>query len=175
MAGLDSSIEAGAVVRPHGIKGEVILDLKNDLVELIRPGLQVMLVAPGGARSPLEVEGARDHNGRLIVKFEGVGTRNDAEELRAHVVWLSRAQIGELPEGRYFVQDILGLSVLSDTGERLGTVDEVLSMPANDVYVVRGEGGEILIPVIDEVVREIDVEGGSIVVHLMEGLRQGGK
>ena len=162
-------------MRPHGIKGEVILDLKNDLVELVRPGLEVRLVTPKGAESSREVESARDHNGRLIVRFRGVETRDGAEELRAHAVWLTRGQIGELPEGRYFVQDILGLSVCCDSGECLGTVDDVLSMPANDVYVVRGEGGEVLIPVIDDVVKEIDVEGGRIVVHLMEGLRQGGK
>ncbi|MFH1501955.1 MAG: ribosome maturation factor RimM [Candidatus Eisenbacteria bacterium] len=171
----DSWIEAGAVVRPHGIKGEVVVDLKSDLVDLVVCGSKVRLAAPEGEEGLFEVERARDHNGRLVVKLRGIDTRDGAEALRTWVLWMTREQVGELPEGRYFVDDILGLSVYCDTGECLGRVEEVLTMPASDVYVVRSDSEEILLPVIDEVVKEVDVEGGRMVVRLMEGMRQGGK
>ena len=83
--------------------------------------------------------------------------------------------MGELPDGRYFVQDILGLSVYSESGECLGKIEEVLTMPASDIYVVRGARGEILLPVVDQVIRQVDVEAGRVVVHLMEGLSRGDK
>jgi 16S rRNA processing protein RimM len=171
----DRWIEVGVAVKPHGIRGEVIVDLKRDLVEFVIRGTVVRITGNEGDEVQLGVEDARPHAGRLIVKFRGVDTRNEAEELRSRSLWLTREQIGALPEGRYFVQDILGLEVYCDTGERLGLVGEVLCMPANDVYVVDCAGEEILLPVIDDVIREIDLERGRIVVHLMKGLRREGE
>ncbi len=175
MTDRDSWIEAGAIVRPHGIRGEIAVDLKSDLLDLMTEGMKVRLTTPKGEESRPEVERARAHKGRLVIKFKGVDSRNEAETLRDRALWLTREQVGELPEGRYFVEDILGLSVHSESGECLGRVEEVLSMPASDIYVVRGASGEILLPVVDEVVKEVDLEGGRIVVHLIEGLRQGEK
>jgi len=175
MADRDSWIEAGMVVRPHGIRGEVIADVKRDLFDLVTCGVTVRTTCRGGDEGTLEVEAARPHAGRLIVKFHGIDTRNDAEALRSTGLWLTREQIGPLPSGRYFVQDIVGLEVLSESGERLGRVEEVLCMPANDVYVVRSGDEEILLPVIDDVVLDVDLKGGRLVVRLMKGLRREGE
>lgn len=164
-------IEAGAVLRPHGIRGEVIVDLKRDLIELVTAGCELRVTSREGAESRLEVEVTREHRGRLIVKFKAVDTRDDAEGLRACGVWMTREQIGPLEPDRWFVQDIVGIAVLTDEGERLGEVAEVLSMPANDVYVVVGERGEILLPATEEVIREVDLERRKMLVHLIEGLR----
>lgn len=168
----DSLIEAGTVMRPHGLRGEVVVDVKSDLLDRVVGGMKVRLKTRAGDESVPEIELARVHKGRLVVKLVGVDSREDAEALRARTLWLTREQVGELPEGRYFVQDVLGLSVYTESGEYLGRIEEVLSMPASDVYVVRGVGGEILLPVVDEVVRDVDIEGGRMVVHLMEGLRR---
>jgi len=174
MADRDSSIEAGIIAKPHGIVGEVIAEVKRDLVGILVADIEVALRKRGGAERVLAVERVRPHAGRLIVKFRGVDSRDDAEALRSQTVWLTREQVGPLPEGRYFVQDVLGLEVYTDLGELLGRVDEILSMPANDVYIVRGGGEEILLPVIDDVVRAVDVDAGRVVVHLMKGLRREG-
>jgi 16S rRNA processing protein RimM len=167
----DDWIEAGAIVRPHGVKGEVILDLARDLVDLVVEPLEIRITLGEDHERTLKVERARDHKARKIVKFEGVDSVDAAESLRLGRVWLTREQIGEPGEGRWFVQDILGLDVFTDEGERLGKLEEVMHMPANDVYVVRGEGGEILLPAIDDVIGEVNPEEGRMVVHLMEGLR----
>ncbi len=173
MRELDSWIEAGAIVRPHGIKGEVIADLKRDLLELVTENMEIRTTATKGGESYLLVERAREHHGRLIVKFRDVESVEAAEGLRGSTLWMTRGEIGALGDDRWFVQDILGIEVVTDEGERLGTLAEVMHMPANDVYVVRGDGGEILLPATEEVVREVDVEAGRMVVHLIEGLRRG--
>jgi 16S rRNA processing protein RimM len=166
-------IEAGAVTRPHGIRGEVVVDLKSDLLDCVVEETRIRLTTRKGDESFRIVERARRHKGCLVLKLVDVDTRDGASDLRGHTVWLTREQVGALPEGRYFVEDILGIDVYTEGGEHLGTVEDVLNMPASDIYVVRGGGDEILLPVIDEVVRDVDVAGRKMVVHLMEGLRRG--
>jgi 16S rRNA processing protein RimM len=170
MRQLDDWIEAGAVVKPHGIKGEVILDLARDLTEVITESLEVRVTGRKDGERTLTVERARDHKARKVVKFKNVETVEDAEALRGWSVWLTREQIGPLDEDRWFVADIVGLDVYTDEEEYLGKLAEVMHMPANDVYVVRNGEKEILLPVIDDVIRSVDVDSGRMVIHLMEGL-----
>jgi 16S rRNA processing protein RimM len=166
----DDWIEAGAVVKPHGIKGEVILDLARDLMETVTESLDVRATGRKGGERILTVEKARDHKARKVVKFKDVDTVEDAEALRGWSVWLTREQIGPLDEDRWFVADIVGLDVYTDDDEYLGKLAEVMHMPANDVYVVRNGEKEVLLPVIDDVIRSVDVDAGRMVIHLMEGL-----
>lgn len=170
MRQLDEWIEAGAVLRPHGIRGEVIVDLKVDLLGCFFEGLEVRALTPKGDELRLRLDSAREHKGRLIAGFADVDTREAADDLRGYRLWLTREQVGPLDEDRWFVQDIVGMNVSADDGRSLGTLVEVLNMPANDVYVVRGKLGEILLPAIDDVIRDVDVESGEMVVHLLEGL-----
>jgi 16S rRNA processing protein RimM len=169
----DEWIEAGAIVKPHGVKGDLIVDVASDLAKCFIEGLRIRLTTRRGEESFGVVERATEHAGRLVVRFEGVSTRESAEALRSCSVWLTRGQVGPLAEGRYFVQDIIGLEVRTEDDENLGTVEDVLSMPANDVFVVRGRGEEILLPVIEDVILGVDVDAGRIVVRLIEGLRRG--
>jgi len=162
-------------VRPHGIRGEVILDLKADLLSCFETGVEVRALTEEGRESFLVIEQAREHQGRMIVGFKGTETRTAAESLRGVSIWLLREQVGSLGEDRWFVQDLVGIEVRTDAGEHLGRLEDVLNMPANDVYVVRGQGEEILLPAIDEVVLDVDIESGTMTVHLLEGLRRGAK
>ncbi len=171
MRNLDSWIEAGVVVRAHGLRGEVVADIFGDLAEVFEQGLEVRLTDGDGAESRMTVRRARRHQDRLILEFDGVETCDRAEGLRSHVIWLPRERIGPLESKRWFVQDILGVEVFTDQGERLGRLTEVMHMPANDVYVVRGEGREILLPAIEDVIKDVDVVAGRMLVHLIEGLR----
>ncbi len=170
MKQLDDWIEAGAIVRPHGLKGEVVVDLARDLLEVVTESLELRVTGRKGGERTLTVERARDHKARKIVQFEGVGTVEDAEALRGWSVWLTREQIGPLEEDRWFVADIVGIDVYTDGDEYLGKLAEVMHMPGNDVYVVRNGEKEILLPVIDDVIRSLDIDSGRMVVHLMEGL-----
>ncbi len=170
MKQMDDWIEAGAIVRPHGLKGEVVVDLARDLLEVVTESLELRVTGRREGERVLTVERARNHKARKVVQFKGVSTVEDAEALRGWSVWLTREQIGPLEEGRWFVSDIIGIDVYTDGGEYLGKLAEVMHMPGNDVYVVRNGEKEILLPVIDDVVRSVDIDSGRMVIHLMEGL-----
>ena len=172
MMELDRWVEAGVVMRPHGIVGEVVVDFKNDLLELVSEAMTLRTTgASDGEELNLVVERVRKHKGRLIIAFKGRKTRDDADELRSRTIWMTREQIGPLDEDRWFVQDLIGLTVLTDDGETLGRLADVMHQPANAVFVVETETGELLLPVIDDVILDVDIEGGKMTVHLLEGLR----
>jgi len=170
MKQLDDWIEAGAIVRPHGLKGEVVVDLARDLLEVVTESLELRVTDRREGERVLTVERARNHKARKVVQFKGVSTVEDAEALRGWSVWLTREQIGPLEEDRWFVADIVGIDVYTDGDEYLGKLAEVMHMPGNDVYVVRKGEKEILLPVIDDVIRSVDIDSGRMVIHLMEGL-----
>ena len=119
---------------------------------------------------PFAVRSAQSQSGAVRLRLEGIVTRDDAEGLRDQLIEIPRAEVGPLPEGHYYHEQIVGLRVRTEAGQDLGTVAEVLPTGANDVYVVRGAGPEILVPAIDEVVRSIDLEAGVVTVSVMEGL-----
>jgi 16S rRNA processing protein RimM len=103
------------------------------------------------------------------MQLEGVDTVEAAQALRDTVLFIDRSGI-ELPEGRYFIQDLIGLSVIGDGGERIGTLYNVLTTPAHDVYVVRGDDGEHMIPVVPEFILGIDLDSGVVRAKLIEGM-----
>jgi 16S rRNA processing protein RimM len=114
---------------------------------------------------------ARAHKRGLLVFFRGVGDRDTAEALRGAFLTVPAGELPVLPEDSYYVFDLLGSRVNSEDGEFLGRVTDVLSAAGNQVLVVDGtEGGEVLLPMTREVVRRVDLEGASIVVHLLPGL-----
>lgn len=173
MRELDKWVEAGVVMRPHGIAGEVVVDLKTDLLELVSEAMLLRTTrGRDGEELVLTVERVRAHKGRLIIRFKGRQTREDADELRSRIIWMTRDQIGPLDEDRWYVQDLIGMTVLTDDGETLGRLADVMHQPANDVFVVETEAGELLLPVIDDVILSVDTEGGRMTVHVIPGLRQ---
>jgi len=172
MRELDAWVEAGVVMRPHGIAGEVVVDLKNDLLELVSEAMELRTTCLNNDDELiLVVERVRKHKGRLIIAFKGRNTREEADELRSRTIWMTREQIGPLDEDRWFVQDLVGMTVLTDDGEALGRLVDVMHQPANAVFVVETESGEVLLPVIDDVIRTVDIEKGRMIVHLLPGLR----
>ena len=158
-------LEAGQIVNTHGVRGEVKILPWCDSPEFLC-SFDTLYI--DGA--PVKVTAARPHKGSVLAQLEGVGDVNEAMRLKGKTVFIDRTGV-ELPDGRHFLADLLGLEVRdTDTGAVLGTVREVLTPPAHEVYVVQGEGREYLIPAVDEFVKEIDVEGGQILVHLIEGM-----
>jgi len=171
MRNLNCWIEAGVIVRSRGLHGEVLAEILGDLAWLFEEGLRVRLTDRAGEESFAVIRSVRKHQDRYILELEGVGTCEAADRLRSRLMWVARDAVGPLESGRWFIQDLIGVEVYTDEGEHLGKLTEVMHMPANDVYVVRGTGGEVLLPAIQDVVREVDIEAGRMVVHLLEGLR----
>jgi 16S rRNA processing protein RimM len=118
----------------------------------------------------LTVVEARPHGRSWRVRFEGMADRDEAEVLTGTVLSVDASRLPALPEGTYYSFQLLGLRVVSVAGEELGRLDEIVETGARDVYVVLGERGEILLPSIPEVVREVDLETGTMTVELIPGL-----
>jgi 16S rRNA processing protein RimM len=116
------------------------------------------------------LEGSRLHKRHALLKLEGCDDRDAAEKLRGQFVQIPIEEAMPLGEDEYYVYQIVGLDVWTAEGEHLGRVSEVLFTGANDVYLVQGEKGEILVPAVEDVVLEIDLAGGRLTVELMEGL-----
>jgi 16S rRNA processing protein RimM len=123
----------------------------------------------GETYQPYDVVSARQGVPHAIVHLRGVDTMEAAEALRGQLVSIP-IDAATKPRGSYFWHEIVGLSVLTEAGRPLGTVTEILRTGSNDVYVVKGDLGEILVPAIADVVQEIDVENGRIAVHLLPGM-----
>lgn len=124
----------------------------------------------GEARAPLTLQGARLVSRAVLLKFAGVDTRAQAQTLVGETLWVRDSEAIQLPPNTYFWHQIIGLRVRTVEGLSLGTVVEVLPTGSNDVYVVRGGKQEVLVPAIEEVVRDIDLDAGVMTIAPLEGL-----
>lgn len=156
-------LEAGKITNTHGVHGEVRITPWADSAEFLR-GFHTFYID----ETPVKVLRSRVHKNQLIALFAGCDDVNAAMTLKNRVVCIDRAD-AKLPEGRYFLQDLMGMQVVSDAGEPLGTLADVLELPQGNVYVVRGTR-EILIPDVPEFILNIDPARGEITVHLLEGM-----
>ena len=157
-------IEIGKIVNTHGIKGELKLLPHEESPEDLR-GLSALFV-DGRER---KIRSARVHKGALLVTLEGVEDMNAALELKGRAAFADADDPG-LPEGFVFMDELFGCAVRTEDGTVLGTLEEIIDSPANQVYVVRGAGAERLIPAIPEFVVSVDAEAGEIVVRLIPGM-----
>jgi len=119
------------------------------------------------------IERADWRKGQVYLKLSGIDSAEAAAELRGQSLSLPEALLGPLPEGHFYHFQVVGMQVYDGGGRHLGEIREVLTTGGNDVYVVRGEQGEVLLPAIDDVVREVDVAAGRMVVEPMEGMLPG--
>ena len=158
-------LEAGQIVNTHGIQGEVKIVPWCDTPEFLCQFDTLYIDA-----KPVKVRATRVHKGNVLATLEGISDVNAAMTLKGKTVSIDRTGV-VLPEGRHFIADLMGLEVIDDaTGEKLGVVADVLTPPAHEVYVVKGEH-EYMIPAVDEFLAETNVEGGYIKVRLIEGMR----
>ncbi len=157
-------LEAGEIVNTHGVRGEVkILPWANSADFL--KGFKTIYIE----EKPYAVTSLRVHKGCAVAKLSGVDSMDDAEALRSKIVFIDRDD-AKLSDGEYFLQDVIGLQAINyETGETLGTVSDIIELPSGNVYVINGER-EILVPVVDEFIKETDFDGGTIKIRLIEGL-----
>lgn len=132
-----------------------------------------MILDTGREKIDLEVAGVKFFKNMVILKFKGIDDINDVEKYRKKSLYVTRENAVKLKKNEYFIADLIGLKVESDEGEDLGILSDVLQTGANDVYVLSKEGeDDILLPAIKECVKEVDIENGTILVHLLPGLRE---
>jgi 16S rRNA processing protein RimM len=159
----------GLVRRAHGLQGEVCVEPISDIAGRF-DALQYVLVRHGSRTSETGVDSVRWKGKLALIKLHGIDNRTSAEGLGGAEIGVRREDVFPVPEDTYYVFDIVGCDVTGTSGKRIGTVDDVLRTPANDVLVVRRDEGEALVPVVKSVVKSIDLKAKMIVIEEMEGL-----
>ena len=161
-------LTVGFLRRPHGVSGEIIMDIHTDFPGRLRAGTKVLV---GEAHKPMRFASVRPNGTSLLVAFRGVDTPETVGALRNTWVYVTAADRPPLPDGKLYQHQILGLRVVTDEERELGRLSEIISTGANDVYVVKSDDGrEILLPAIPDVILGYDLAAGVVRVHLLEGL-----
>jgi len=160
-------IAIGKIVRAHGIKGEVAVMPLTDFVDRFEDLESVIL--EGRATARFSIREVRFHKRQLLILFEGIDTRNLAEEHIGDFVSVTKDEMVDLPEQTFFQFDVIGMKVYTETGEYLGEIAEIIEMPANDLWRVEGERS-ILLPAAESVILNVDKEERKVTVRLLEGL-----
>ncbi len=164
--GTPGRVAVGRINAPWGLRGHVKVTPLTSNPERLVPGATVLLLG-----APVRILDVRHPRGYPIVLFEGYEGRNAAEDLRDALIEIDESDLPELPDGEYYVHDLIGLAVVTTAGEAIGTVDDVIETGANDVYLVRRPGArDVLVPAIASVVIEVDVARGRVVVEPVPGL-----
>lgn len=162
----------GRIVRAHGVRGEMRAAILTQIPERFT-WLERIYLSPDvddSAPRDLPVESVRFHKKYVLLKLEGIDSRDDVEPLRGQWVLVPEEEAIALEEGEVFLFELEGLAVYTEEGEHLGRLFEVLETGANEVFVIHGERGEVLLPNTEEVVLEVDVDAGKMVVRLLPGL-----
>ena len=171
----DESVEPrflviGRVRKPHGIRGEVRVEVHTD--DPKRYSLLDRVYIDDNISEPFEIEHVRYHKTWVLLKLKGIDDRAIAESLRSKWLQILEEEALPLNDGEYYLYQIIGVKVYVESGDFLGEIIEVLETKANNVFILKGDQGEILLPDIAEVVKEIDFEERAMIVHLLPGLIQ---
>ena len=167
---MNKYLELGQIVNVKGLKGEVkVNSFTDDNTKFER--IPKVFIKRKENLAEYEIEKVGYNKNQVIIKFKNIDTVEEAEKLRNSYIVVDREIFGELPEGVYYIADLIGLDVFTESNEYLGKVDDIFSTGSNDVYVVKDDlGKQKLLPGIDEVIKVIDIEAGKIIVNLIEGL-----
>jgi len=158
----------GFLRRPHGVSGEIIMDVHTDFPERLKSGSRLFV---GRKHQPITLAGSRKYANGLLVRLKGFNTPEEAGQFRNQWVYVQTADEPPLPEGRYYRHQLIGLQVVDEDDNPLGKLEEVLVTSANDVYIVKAESGrELLLPAIPPVILDVDLDRRLMKVHLLEGL-----
>lgn len=164
--------QVGVIASTHGLKGEVNVFPTTEDPERFKKLKKVTLHTQRGEELELDVESARFFKKFVIVKFKQFNDINEVEKFRSCELTIERKDALKLEPGEYYCADLMGLKVVDEEGNLLGTITDILQTGANDVYEMTREGSEdkIYIPAIKDVVKSIDLGEGKIVIHVIEGL-----
>ncbi len=162
--------EIGQIVNTFGIKGMVKIKPFTENIEQFEE-LEKIYIKNKSSKKEYKIQEVKYHKQMVLIKFEGIENPEDADLLRGSYVLINRKDAKPLEEGTYYIVDLLGLDVYTEEGVLLGKVDDIFNTGSNDVYVVKdGLGKQVLLPGIDEVIKEVDLENKKILVHIIPGL-----
>ncbi len=164
------NLEIGQIVNTFGIKGMVKVKPFTDDIKRF-DNLKTVYIEKNNTQKEYEIEEVKYHKDMVLIKFKDVDTVEQAELLRNAYLTISRDSAEKLEEGRYYIVDMLGLEVYTDEQVLLGTLDDIFNTGSNDIYVVKDkQGKQILLPAIQDVIKQIDMENRKMIVHLLPGL-----
>lgn len=168
----DDLLQVGVITTTHGIRGEVkVFPTTDDPARFKK--LKKVLLDTGKKQMELEISYVKFFKNLVIVKFKEFDNINDVEGFRQAKLLVTRADAVELKENEYFIADLLDMKAVSDEGEELGVIADVLQTGANDVYVIKKENTkDLLVPAIKDCVKNVDMEQGVMQLHLLPGLRE---
>lgn len=167
---MEEYLEIGKILKPHGVKGEVKILNLSECAERY-DNLEWVYLNTDGKRSRLYIESVKYFKGFPIVKFKGINDVSAAESLRDRFIEVDRDNAIKLPEGSYFICDLIGSRVFDDSGKFLGELVSVIQTGSNDVYVVKNDSGkDILVPALKSVVTHVDIKSKVIRVRMPEEL-----
>ncbi|MGA1875466.1 MAG: ribosome maturation factor RimM [bacterium] len=169
MAG-KSLVHIGKIINTHGTRGEVKVYPLTDFPERYRSLKEVFLTTTAPESESLVIDKVRFQKGLIILKLRGYNTIDEAERLKGCAIGIPEDQVWPLGEDEYYYFQIIGLKVYTEAGLFLGTVESIFPTGSNDVYVVKKDRKEYLIPATKEVIREINLEAKRIIIHPREGL-----
>jgi len=161
-------LAVGRLRRPHGLGGEILMDVLTDFPERLVPGGTLFI---GDAHQPKQIRSFRWHSKEMLITFDGCHDSETAGEFRNTMAYVRADDRPVLPDGEYYHHQLLGLRVVGDGGVFMGILAEILETGANDVYIVRPDAGpDILLPAIESVILDINLERGEVQVQLLPGL-----
>ena len=167
---MQGNLEIGQIVNTFGIKGFVKVNPFVDDV-LRFDDLEKVYLKRNKELKEMEVEEVKYHKNMVLIKFKGIDRVEDAELLRNSYLEVDRENAIELEDGEYFIADLLGIDVYTEEGETLGKLEDIFNTGSNDIYVVKSEDGkQLLLPAISEVIKEINIQEGKIIVDISQGV-----
>jgi 16S rRNA processing protein RimM len=166
---LPETVAVGRVLRPHGVRGEVVVEVLSDVPRRFQKGSRLLAVREGEAPFPLKVAASRAHKSGAVVLFEGMADRDGAEALRGLNLEVPRSEVPKAPRGTYYQFELLGCLCRAD-GRELGWVVEVVEDGGGVMLIVEGQGRRVPVPFVKEFLRKVDVAGGHIDLALPPGL-----
>ena len=156
----------GRITGVWGLRGDVKVQSHTDSLERFQPGSTLFIDTLN-----VTVERSRGQKTGLVIKFEAISDRDTAESLRGRLLTVNREDVPHLPAGQFYHYQLIDMEVISDKGECLGRVSEILITPGNDVYIVSKNGcRDLLLPSLAEVVLDVDLDANRMTVHLLDGL-----
>lgn len=167
---MEDMLRVGVFANTHGVRGEIKVFPTTDDVSRFRK-LKTLYLDKGTELMKLEVSSVRFFKNMVIMRFRGIDNINDIEKYKGKDLLIERKQAVPLQENEYFICDILGSKVVTEDEQEVGILKEVLQTGANDVYIVKTEEGkEVLLPVIDECVLDVNTDEKIVIVRLMPGI-----
>jgi 16S rRNA processing protein RimM len=162
-------VKIGRLVKPHGVKGRIKADYFGDDPDRF-PYREIWIEDSSGSLYPHEILEKAPHPRYLILQLKGVQTIEEAQPLVGKEIFVPREALPALEEDEYYWSEMVGMSVRTETGKEIGRVREVFRTGASDIASVEGRRGEVLVPIVNDVIRDIDREAKVIVVRFIEGL-----